>query len=932
MSITISNRKYTRLRNNEESSFLLGGKDDIIQYEFDVISRFQFVSNQQQPVEIIAGDSARILGGNWSDYGFLVGDVVLITFIPDSGTFIPTTATIQDIQGDTVIFTTSPMTAFVDQIFPGGGNSQFVLTQNVLQHPAKIEVLFNLIPNSANGGVNSLVDGEVNKIEFNAVLPVGGSSGGVLVGNRSGGAIVNSLITRSADVGSVRQFKIKIAFINWLSFDEGDLSRISPYQANETIKTFAQIKSYRQATNPNSVLSINDSNTLGNVGWYNENYNQGNNPFVVTNFTLQDTDGNPLIAIDYAQTTKVKITVTSGGSFQNEWLIMGYNVPFDDRYKNKQTSFAENVFLSWTRKLAAQFQGLNGGNMAISSVSVDVSSFGVALIEFDLIPNAAFTQYFASLPDGDRFYRLSLTLQTTAGSATNNDATTLLLFEDELRAAPIVGEIAPEVKSLKFLIHPEDQSAIGSDAVIAMTEDDLLVKSLIQLNKADDYDAVNVSFRVVRQSDGAFFNLFNRSISAAQFPKTLDGKVLFNYSEQLGYNLPNPGRNIFSIIFAGVEDSTTYDVELRHTLLLSWRYWVAKPNALADFLNIALPNNGLNDEWVRYAQSGFDFVFRIEIVKDGVANFYNAPLVIEDYDSTTVVSDIILEDINNDTLPGIVSNEDVTVIGEHVALSPWDQPNVWGWLRIRPRENEPSRIISTVWNWNSVNNPWNPLSGETSAQLTFPNADKALIKAIIPAGYVQQNSTIVTRIAEPKITKCTSPIEWLFSFIRSNYTTQVERLNAFSRLQFGDIKGSPIVLSKPNGLCCPECLISEGLYLYAIGPKSYIDAVEGSLCCRNTFPLDEEFTPCNITYRDEVGVLVSELSTAGKDVAPFNDLGLDEINPYFAATFDILKTEIELTFTTIDFVYDAWMVILDNGFYVKCTDEITQLGIGNYLD
>jgi hypothetical protein len=933
MSIIITNRSYKRLRNDQVSTFYLGGKDDIVEYSFRVQSIYEFQSSQGLPVEIVAGNQARILGGNWSDYGFLVGDTVTITFIPDSGSFVPANVTIQDVQGDLITFTTSPMSSFVNEIFPGGGNSNFVLTHQATQHPAKLEVLFNLIPNSVNQGVNSLIDGEVNRLEFNAVLSVSGTSGGVIVGNRSGGAIVNSLITRLADVGSIRQFEIKIAFINWLSFDEGDLARIAPYQANETIKTFTRINSYRQATNPNSVLTIDDSNVLGNVGWYNENYNQGNNPFTVTNFTLEDTAGNPLAAIDYAQTTKVKVTVTAGGTFQNEWLIMGYNVPFDDRYKNKPTSFAENVFLSWARRLAAQFQGLNGGNMAISSVSVDVSVFGVASIEFDLVPNAAFTQYFAALPDGDRWYRLSLTLQTTSGSATANDATTLLLYENELQAAPVVGQIASEVDSLTFLIHPEADTAPGVVTLTAMTEDDLLVKGLLKLKKADNYDAINLSFRVVRNSDGAFFNLWSRNIGTAQFPLTNDNKRLLNYVEQLGYNLPNPGRNVLSLIYNGTEDSTTYDVELRHTLLLSWRYWVANPNALADFLDITLPNNGLNDEWVRYAQTGFTFVFRVELVKDGVADYYNAPIQIEDYDSTTVVSDIMLEDGVGNPLPGIVNGQPVTVIGEHVALSAWSQPDVWGWLAIRPRENEPRRLISTVWAWNSLNLPWNPLAGDTEAELTFPSTDTANIKALIPTGNVQQNSTIVTRIAEPMTSKCTSPIEYLFSTIRVNNATQEQRLDAFSRLKFSEgAKGSPLIVPKPNGLCCPLCEYDpeSNLTGYFIGSRAWINALEGdgaTHCCRNYYPFFEGGDPCNATYRDEVGGLVSFFSGLGYDITPFNTDGLDELNPYFAASFLILKDEMEATFTDIDTLYDAWMIIINEGFYVVCTDEDTIIGI-----
>ena len=681
-----------------------------------------------------------------------------------------------------------------------------------------------------------------------------------------------------------------------MSFDEGDLTRIQPYQANETIKTFARIKAYRQATNPNSVLVRDDVSQLGNVGWYNENYNQGNNPFTIDSLTFEDAQGNPLNGIDYAQPTTVKVTVT-GGDFQKDYLVVGYHVPFDDRYKNNSESWLDNTFFTFKTDTLTDSFGLGGAELEIDNTTTSVSTANTFIIEFDLVPNSAFTQYFEQLQDGDRFYRLSLTLQTTAGSATNNDATTLLLFEDELTASPAVGQIASEVDSLTFLIHPEADTAAGVISPVAMTEDDLLVKGLFKLNKADNYDSINVSFRVVRQSDGAFFNLWSRNIVASNFPLTVDNKRLFNFVEQLGYNLPNPGRNVLSLIFNGTEDSNTYDVEFRHTLLLSWRYWVARPNALADFLDITLPNNGLNDEWVRYAQSGFDFVFRLEFVKDGVADFYNAPITIEDYDSTSVISTIDLTDTNDNVLPGIIPNNTTVIRAQHDAGTAWDPSTVWGWLAARPKENEPRVLLSTVWSWSSVNLPLQPLSGDTEAELTFPSSDIAQVRGELPAGLINQETTIVARIASPLTSKCKSPLEWFFEYIRANFATEEQRVDFLSGVLQKTV--DLISIPKPNGLCCPECEWVSGFFIWGFGSESVVDgvvAINGEPCERIDV---DSWIVGGVEYRD-----------------------VSDANPYFAANRDILKDELEATFTgaNLDFAVNA---ILAVGIGIVCTDEVT---------
>jgi hypothetical protein len=922
MSIVITDRKYTRLRNGEQSNYLLAAKDDIFTYEISLRSLFIFTSSQQTPLEIVSGNTIRIVGSTWGEFGFLVGDTLALSI----GGGTPENVTVQDIQGDLMTFTTSPsiLTSNISEVYPGGGNDPFTVNHQSTQHVNKIEVLFNLVANLSPANPNSFIDGEVNKVEFDVSgLNVSDQIAGVVVGNQSGGAILESIAERIADTGAVRNYKISIQSANFVSFNEGDLTPPQQYQANGTIKTSVRIRTLREATNPNSALTRDDFQTLGNVGYYGQNYNQGNNPFTIDSLTFEDANGNPLSGIDYGQVTTVKCKVLGTGTFQNEFLVAGYHIPFDDRYKNTPESWLQNTFFTYRTRVAVGAFGLGGAELNISNPTFTVSTPNECEIQFNTTPNAAFTQYFNQLNDGDKWFRLSLTPQTTAGSATNNDATTLLLLEQELTASPAVGQLASEVQSLNFLIHPQDVTESGVATVAAFTEDDLLVKGLLNLNKADNYEAVNISFRVVRQSDGAFFNLFNRSIGADQFQITPDGKRLFNYVEQLGYFLPNPGRNVLSLIFNGNEDATTYEVELRHTLLLSWRDWIAKPNALTDFLDINLPNNGLNDEWVRYAVAGYDFVLRLELVKDGVADFYNAPITIADYDSTSVVSAIDLLDDSNNAVPGIIPTQTTVIQADHDAGAAWSQPDVWGWLAIRPKENEPRRIISTVWPWSSVNLPLQPVLSLPTANLTFPTTDVARVNAQLPAGAVIDESTIVARIGSPLTPVCVSPIEYLFQQIRTNYPSKSGRIIFWQSFMLGD---APFVLPKPNGLCCPECEVNEGEFVYAIGGRGIIASLmteHDTTCCLNQWAAVEEGDPCNELYAKEVGDFVTFLAGEGFDMTFATTSNFDEINPYFGVNWSVLESELRATFPDLGDLAAAFNDLIRGGLYIFCDADKT---------
>jgi surface protein len=546
-------------------------------------------------------------------------------------------------------------------------------------------------------------------------------------------AIPTNTIQRLPDSNGFN-FRVRLTFQNWASFLEADTDIPEWYNGINSIKPFTRNLVYRQLLNPNSFLLNNDSHSNGNVGWYDENFNQGANPFVIQSVTFENEDGDPLSEIAINAATTVKATISGTGTFQDTFLLNFYNLPFSNRYKNKSESWAENVF--FTTQLY-NF-GLNGGLFEISDLTFDNSTPNTLDLEFTITPNSAAQAFFLALPTNDRYFRLSLTTQTA-----NSDRTTLLLWANQAFQVVPIGSVMAEMEDFNIRNHIDQTSRN------VFTEDDIHCFGELRLFKASDYNAVKMSVQIVRDSDGVSFDLFQRTINAANYPITPDNKRLFNYFEPLNYNLPNPDRNYIELKYNGAEDSTTYRLDFNFPFIMSWRYWNARPDALADFLDMSLPNNGLNDEWVRYAVAGYTPQVRFEVQKSNVTDFFNLDFIsFKTYDVTDVTTVISIEDENGNPLPCLVHGQNCIVKAVHTKATPWDETNTWAWIGARPKETEPRVQNSAEWAWISQNLPLKPQTGETQSTIEFDGND-CIVRSAINAEQYLGNVTLVARVGSP---------------------------------------------------------------------------------------------------------------------------------------------------------------------------------------
>ncbi len=932
MGITVKNRNFDGLFSTGDS-FLKMNENSFVTYTCDIEFDFVYQATSNDSCQLSAVNQLTLLSSNWGEKGFVIGDTIVIQgVIEDTATsnqvLLIATVVIQDINGGLLTF--SPDLEDTD-LTPNMDinnilNTTFTsITGVILQVintsrsvPESLEFYANLVENTSQGSEFSLIDGEVNRFRFLDVdtLVIGAVLAGEQLGDKSGGAFgPNVTLERT----SANIYKLTVTFYNWIRYEQAQFNVIpSPYQQNNSLKPYIRFEALAEVNNPNAILLRTDSFQLGNCGFIGENYNQGINNMSLVSYINEDDDGNPISGFDFGQPNNIEIKVqTSNGNIDDKSILLFQHLPISD-YQNNERSFNENTLSCYS--IADDASTVNsisfdrdGAELGVTSQSISVSGNEITHT-IRVVPNSDYTQYFEDQAAGDRFYRITIQTQ----SASSDDAAVVLVSEGQAEIQPPIGEEAEEVTGVDFYNHGMeiDVNTPIAGSVYAMTEDDILCHSVMNFNKADNYDAFRVLFQVVNNSNNQFFNLFSRTVNLTQYQNTPAGVKLINYNENLGFQLPNPDRNVLSLQFNGTETSTTYEVEFLHTLLLSWRYWQAKPQALADFLDVSLPNNGLTDEWVRYAVSGFSFRFRLELVKDGIADFFNAPqFFIANYDSEAVTTIIEFEDMDGNPIPAPLNNQQFKVIATHTAPTAWDANDLWGWIAQRPLENEPRRMNSTAWAYISANLPLLPEQGETESTLVV-NGNDAIITTLCEGSQLPSNVTFVSRIQSPVEPSCTSPLSYLFDFMNTLGGTEQSNFELMVNILRTGEWGS-------DGLCCPECEAHDSRTAMAFGSFDVIDNDlpewwTDDFCCHDIYDGDGG---CTEGFNAQIDAIYAAIDG---DLTAFDSPNQPtQVNPYFSSNWELLGQLIIDYTADEELRYDMVSYFILNGLLIYCISGTT---------
>lgn len=934
MAISIVNKKYSTRVHPTGTTFLLANMGQGVREEIDIVVDFNFTSDASNQALIVATNKIQVLYGTWGTRGFVIGDVLQFTGTVSDGTntyaFGATTYTITDISGSIMTLSANPFPSWSpSQIMPSISSTSITITNTSRTEPETIEFFHNWIPNTASGGDASLFDGEVNRHRVDGVdaMAVTDTATFISMGNQSGGTEM-AYLERLADVGSLVSYRITIDSYSPLGFEDADFNEPSWFEASASLKPYYRIQALPQENNPNSSLALTYSDYLGNVGWFNESYNQGVNEFSIESVSITDASGNPLSEVDYSQVSIVTAVINGPTDFApyaeiNFTLIPDLSLVKNKPERNADLCSVSNSFLDFSGVpsiLHAVF-GKDDRQMPMSAETLDVAVANKITVQYQLNPSPELTAFIESMSSESRRYRLSAIVESDGGTANDNNAVSLILKEGLLTKAPIIGGRYTGVVSKGFHNHAQTIDDTLSTDYDGCTEDDMLFHSVFNLRKDASWKSLTLAVEVARLSDGANFALTSQIIPFNNFLVDSSGIIQFNYNESVPQFLEAPERNKIELSLNGNSTTETYEVELIWSMMANWRYWLAQANAMPEFIDSALPNMGKSQDWVRYLQeAGFFIRVRCTLTNtDDVAYWWASRISLQNYDDTLdMTSTIEYYDTLDNLQTSLIAGQNMRIKAIHtLASGSWEEGNVWGWIGQRPKENEPNKRISTVWNWSSLSYPFKPLAGETKAKLSFPTPDVAVVECLLDTAMVDvANLTIVSRIETPAEPVCVSPIDWLFNYVEANSDSAEDFVTVLAEV----LDGTDVTASN---VCCPTCeIVIDGTAteIYAFGTGESINTLVGTFtgdpCCYDSYKL---FTGCELGFDTLVDGLMAELTG---DTGALLDLVPSQINSFFGNDFNRIQERI-ISLTTDETIrYAVFEYLLAKGFKMTCAEGV----------
>lgn len=676
-------------------------------------------------------------GISWLEEGFRVGDNILIYIHSNGGAVINTFwSTVQYV--DDVLCDFGAMPDWYDIT-----NGEFV-TMYVVAAPNSyqklerdgLDLTFNHVKNSTPGSEFSLIDAEVTQINFTnlALLPVGGLATGTIVGNQSGGFLVDADVLHSAPTaGGFSYWQVRVTFC-----DPGQYTDGTWFFSSECLKIYSKMLWARFNGEPyaryESIYSYE-----GNTGFFNEPHNTS---------VLDASLVQGISELDYCVPTDFSIKVD--GPITELGFGASYRSIDNTYFKNQLPSQTNLAMIIPTTNLAL---GVYSSYLNPTGAGYDIEITGintvgsVTTIDGTFTPNAQFQSFIDSRDPNDRLFYFWI----KCGNLN------LLAFGSELTCDPPVGGPLPMVQDYGYLCHSQNVQTIplldgDLTGFIADTEDDVAYFGRFLLNKNEIVESFSVKMEAYNTTTGADFTLAVVSFSFAGVPIDANGIYLLNETQGVNLTLPTTSakREVKLEREPFLDTPTQFGVRIYAPWLLDWKYWIAQLNASVDFY----PTQ--NKDWEQYDNLG-DWTLRTELslLKNGLAYTHANQIVDREYNAEDlIVSNIDLIIDSSNLVVGVIPIGNLMRIrSTHKNLSgAWDQLTTWGMITVESYESSPRWICSSVVDYdNNTSNPLTPLSG-LLINIVYPFPDVAVLECYFDPGLIDLTNgvKITAKIKEGK--------------------------------------------------------------------------------------------------------------------------------------------------------------------------------------
>lgn len=518
------------------------------------------------------------------------------------------------------------------------------------------------------------------------------------------------------------------------------------------------IKFFPKWNNPNVLIKNDMSHTerLGNTGWFNENFNELENNFLIESLQYFDDNGNPVDAIDYFAPTKVK-GVVSGINNLNTDTECGFGfawIPkYEEDYKNKETPFYQNTFVN-TGTTTDGFKvdtfypltnvggGINGAS--IDTKNVKFTNIGGGKVSFEMIftPNPNFYLFFDDRNDDDRKYVLWLSVADQTLIRNFSDRVSLLVdLNSMIKTVPPAGPY-PYIQNA-FLEHPFDENAIGVDEYDGFVQDDVLCRLPFQLDPiTTEFKKMRFAIEIYNPSTGVKKILEKFDVDMTQYFDDANGVPQFNLNQTRGFKLENGNNKNWLKINRepSLDSGGRFGYLAFYAFKIRYEDWINFPGMPNDFFSATELNNGFHNDWIHYLNTigwQMNFYTEIDAVENNELKRYKNKFKFKfkDYDLNQLIStqhryyrdsDNTLLNVGTDPISGrplgvIISNEPTRLEIEYEIMDggTWDIANVYATATIEIDKGAgimQMRQLSSVWG-SENDNPLIPLPGQTKLKI-----------------------------------------------------------------------------------------------------------------------------------------------------------------------------------------------------------------------
>jgi len=619
---------------------------------------------------------------------------------------------------------------------------------------------FGIIDNNAGDSFNSLVDGTLQQwsTEDVGVGAIGARStsfvSGVYASTFPTSKTGNFEIKFVQDIDDYTQeFEFNHIFRNIYYYTEAEKSpflfHIPPVNltGQETFKYIFECKGGVTSLNPNEIKTVLDNSTLGNSGWFNENFNGELAEFAITSTTYKDNATSfSISSVDIDNDTDVEIIIESPTGLD---LDANHNVVVSISWLPAETEYTQNSNDYDTNFLFDSLFSTRGAGTVSSSIITDllVTAGPTPGTELQINFTTSYTAAQAAIIGSGEFYFISVAVDDI-NDPNIHRTTALAPVNTFLKDTDIEGLFGTE--DFSYYRHDMDTLITGLSSYAGYVEDGVLFKANLFLETAvSDPTFKSLRMRLVAFNTvtNDFFEIYSQNFGLGAVP--VNGTVQqINTSSDTSFNLIITSPRRFTTINNNGTSGTKLLYEISYPFKLGWMDYRGLAGVDGVFYDNALLNNGQYQKIDRYSGSN-DYEIRVMIDADildsvsGITTRYREvyPFVqVQDYDDDDGLNQFSSEGIEILTESGLAIPNGKILNGVNTRIAATFVPTIpvlpadvyFGVIRMEVFQ---SGGYTSVFELSSIEgsatpNTLKPLSGETLTKVTNSGTD-ILVECLI---------------------------------------------------------------------------------------------------------------------------------------------------------------------------------------------------------